>query len=70
MKIAVTTPTGNIGSKLANILLDRKSDVTLIARRPEEVKDLASRVQRSSLVSTGIPRLLSRQCVAPTRCSG
>ncbi len=43
MKIAVTTPTGNIGSKLANILLDRKSDVTLIARRPEKVKDLASR---------------------------
>ena len=43
MKIAVTTPTGNIGSKLANILLDRKSDVTLIARHPEKVKDLASR---------------------------
>jgi uncharacterized protein YbjT (DUF2867 family) len=43
MKIAVTTPTGHIGSKLANILLDRKSDVTLIARHPEKVKDLASR---------------------------
>ena len=43
MKIAVTTPTGQIGSKLANILLDRKSDVTLIARHPEKVKDLASR---------------------------
>ena len=43
MKIAVTTPTGHIGSKLANILLDRKSDITLIARHPEKVKDLASR---------------------------
>ncbi len=43
MKITVTTPTGHIGSKLANILLDRKSDVTLIARHPEKVKDLASR---------------------------
>jgi uncharacterized protein YbjT (DUF2867 family) len=43
MKIAVTTPTGHIGNKLANILLDRKTEVTLIARRPEKVKDLADR---------------------------
>jgi len=43
MRIAVTTPTGHIGSKLANILLDRKADVTLIARHPENVKNLASR---------------------------
>ncbi len=43
MKIVVTTPTGQIGNKLANILLDRKADVTLIARHPEKVKDLASR---------------------------
>jgi len=43
MKIAVTTPTGHIGNKLANIILDRKSDVTLIARHPEKVKDLVSR---------------------------
>jgi len=46
MKIAVTTPTGNIGNKLANILLDRKSEVTLIVRHPEKVKDLASRGAR------------------------
>ena len=38
MKIAVTTPTGHIGNKLANILLDRKLDVTLIARPPEKVR--------------------------------
>ena len=43
MNIVVTTPTGQIGNKLANILLDRKSNVTLIARHPEKVKDLASR---------------------------
>jgi len=43
MKIVVTTPTGHIGNQLANILLDRKADVTLIARHPEKVKDLASR---------------------------
>ena len=35
MKIVVTTPTENIGSKLANILLDRKADVTVIARAAE-----------------------------------
>ncbi len=43
MKIAVTTPTGHIGNKLANILLERKAEVTLIARHPEKVKDLVSR---------------------------
>ena len=43
MKIVVTTPTGHIGNKLANILLDRKADVTVIARRPEKVKALANR---------------------------
>jgi uncharacterized protein YbjT (DUF2867 family) len=43
MKIVVTTPTGHIGSKLANILLDRKADVTVIARHPEKVQPLASR---------------------------
>ena len=43
MKITLTTPTGHIGSQLANILLDRKTDVTLIARHPEKVKNLASR---------------------------
>lgn len=43
MKIVVTTPTGHIGNKLANILLDRKADVTVVARHPEKVKDLANR---------------------------
>jgi uncharacterized protein YbjT (DUF2867 family) len=43
MKIVVTTPTGNIGSKLVPILLDRGAEVTVIARHPEKVKNLASR---------------------------
>jgi uncharacterized protein YbjT (DUF2867 family) len=43
MKIVVTTPTGHIGGKLAKILLDRKADVTLIARNPKKVRDLAGR---------------------------
>lgn len=43
MKIAVTTPTGNIGNKIANLLLERTSEVRVIARHPEKVKDLASR---------------------------
>lgn len=43
MKIAVTTPTGQIGNKLANLLLDRKADVTVIARHPEKVRALANR---------------------------
>lgn len=46
MKIVITTPTGNIGSKLANILLDRGADVTLIARKPEKVESLAARGAR------------------------
>lgn len=43
MKIVVTTPTGNIGSKLVPILLDRGAELTVIARHPEKVKKLASR---------------------------
>lgn len=43
MKIAVTTPTGHIGSKLSSILLDRAAQLTVIARHPEDVKHLADR---------------------------
>jgi uncharacterized protein YbjT (DUF2867 family) len=46
MKIAVTTPTGHVGSRLSNLLLDRGAEVTLIARNPEKVKDLAARGAR------------------------
>lgn len=43
MKIVVTTPTGHIGNKLANILLDRKAEIAVIARHPEKIRDLATR---------------------------
>ena len=42
MKIVVTTPTGNIGSKLVPILLQRGAELTLIARHPEKLKDLGA----------------------------
>jgi uncharacterized protein YbjT (DUF2867 family) len=43
MQVTVTTPTGNIGSKLIPLLLDRGATVTVVARHPEKLKDLASR---------------------------
>ena len=43
MKITVTTPTGHIGSKLSNLLFDRGAEVTVIARDPAKVKELAGR---------------------------
>ena len=46
MRIVVTTPTGHVGNKLANILLDRGNEITVIARKPEKVKDLTSRGAR------------------------
>jgi uncharacterized protein YbjT (DUF2867 family) len=46
VKIALTTPTGHIGSQLANILLDRGAEITVIARHPQKVKNLAERGAR------------------------
>src|ERR1700759_1162178 len=46
MRIVVTTPTGNVGSKVAPILLDRGAEITVIARHPEKVKQLAARGAR------------------------
>ena len=43
MRIVVTTPTGHIGSKLADILLDRGNEITVIVRNPAKVKNLAAR---------------------------
>ena len=43
MKIAVTTPTGNIGSRLAGHLLDAGAQVTLLVRDPGKVASLVSR---------------------------
>jgi uncharacterized protein YbjT (DUF2867 family) len=47
MKIAITTPSGNIGSKLADILLNNKeAQVTVLARTPGKVEHLAARGAR------------------------
>ncbi len=47
MKIAITTPSGHIGSKLADILLNTAgAQVTVLARNPGKVEQLASRGAR------------------------
>ena len=44
MKITITTPSGNIGSKLADILLTSgEAQVTVLARTPSKVEHLAAR---------------------------
>lgn len=44
MRIAITTPTGNIGSKLTELLLaDGDHELVLLARKPEKVADVATR---------------------------
>lgn len=47
MKVTVTTPTGNIGSKLTDLLLSApEAQVTVLARNPQKVKHLATRGAR------------------------
>src|SRR5437868_379265 len=47
MKITITTPSGNIGSKLADILLNSaEAQVTVLARTPSKVEHLAARGAR------------------------
>jgi uncharacterized protein YbjT (DUF2867 family) len=43
MKIAVTTPTGHIGSKVAEILLDWSAKVVLLVRDPAKVQQFVDR---------------------------
>ncbi len=43
MRIAVTTPTGNIGKAVTSHLLDAGVEVTLLARYPEKVKEFSTR---------------------------
>jgi uncharacterized protein YbjT (DUF2867 family) len=47
MKVTVTTPTGNIGSKLADLLLNSPDvQLTVLARKPQKVQHLAGRGTR------------------------
>ena len=46
MTIAITTPTGNIGSRLVELLLDAHADLTLLVRNPDKLAaDVRSRVK-------------------------
>jgi uncharacterized protein YbjT (DUF2867 family) len=46
MSIVITTPTGNIGAKLTQKLLDNNEKITVIARDPAKVEPLAKRGAR------------------------
>lgn len=50
MKIAIAAPTGNIGSKLTELLLDKGHQLTLLARDPSKVERFA---QRGASVAQG-----------------
>jgi uncharacterized protein YbjT (DUF2867 family) len=47
MKIAITTPTGHIGSKVAESLIDAGVDVNLLVRDPSKVERLTRRGARA-----------------------
>lgn len=59
MSIVITTPTGKIGSRLAELLLQAGKKVTLLARHPEKVARLAAMgatVKQGSLNDAGFVR--------------
>lgn len=60
MRIVVTTPTGHIGSKLTNILLNRGAEVTLIARHPDKVTNFKSRGARIVAGEHDDPKVLEQ----------
>jgi len=51
MKIAVTTPSGHVGSAVADFLLDYGGDITvkLLGRRPEKLKDFINRGAQTAI---------------------
>jgi uncharacterized protein YbjT (DUF2867 family) len=59
MKITTTTPTGNIGSKLAIRLLDAGAELTVIARDPTKVAALAGRGARVVTGSQADPAVVT-----------
>jgi uncharacterized protein YbjT (DUF2867 family) len=57
MSIVITTPTGNIGSRVLKQLLEAGADVSVIVRQPEKLSDsIRSRVKvhRGSLTDVGL----------------
>lgn len=43
MKIAITTPSGHVGSRVADLLLDAGADLRLLSRHPDKLTRLATR---------------------------
>jgi uncharacterized protein YbjT (DUF2867 family) len=63
VKIAITTPTGNIGSVLTDRVLDRGHDVALLVRDPAKVKGFTDRgavAHTGSLEDAGYVREATR----------
>lgn len=63
MSIAITTPTGHIGKRLTELLLDAGAQVTLLARNPAKVAGFAARgakVVAGSLEDTSYVQQASR----------
>ncbi len=60
MKIAITTPTGNVGSAVADFLLDFGSEinVSLLGRRPEKLKPFVGRGAQVFIGSQDDPEYL------------
>jgi uncharacterized protein YbjT (DUF2867 family) len=59
MKIALTTPTGNIGRRIAESLVGGEHKITLLCRNPEKVADFAEKgaiVREGSLDDAGFVR--------------
>ena len=53
MKIAITTPTGHVGSAVADFLLDFGGDISvgLLGRRPEKLRKYTQRRAEMSIGS-------------------
>jgi hypothetical protein len=60
VKIAVTTPTGHVGSAVADILLDSGDDISvkLLGRRPEALRTFVERGAQISIGSQDDPDYL------------
>ena len=72
MKIAITTPTGHVGSAVTNFLLDRGGDirVKLLSRRPGNLGRLAQRGAEIAVGARTMRISLSTRPKTSTPCCG
>ena len=69
MKIAVTGPTGHIGSRLVQHLLDAGADLTLLVRNPDKLSTAVRnrvRVQQGTLEDQDFVRRAVQGADAPS----